>query len=69
MNALNDTIHTYIEIGTAAEMYIKRKVQTKGEDTGMLSGYFVVKGIIQKPGGFIRTGALVIDVHELRKDR
>jgi hypothetical protein len=67
MNSFNDTINTYIEIGTATEMYFKRKVQTKGEDTGKLNGYFVVKGIIKKPAGFNRRGALVMDVHDIGK--
>jgi hypothetical protein len=69
MNAFHDTINLDIELGTAAEKYFKRKVHTKSGETNTLSGYYAVKGGIKKPGGFIRTGALVIDVHELRKDR
>ncbi|MCK5684851.1 hypothetical protein KAJ27_12050, partial [bacterium] len=62
-----DTIIGYVEIGTAGEMYFKRKVKTKGGGRSQIKHSFVVKGIIRKPGGFISKGALVMEVHELGK--
>jgi hypothetical protein len=62
-----DTIIGYVEIGSAGEMYFKRKVKTKGGSRGETKHSFVVKGLIKKPGGFIRQDALVMDVHELGK--
>jgi len=65
MNSFNNTINAYIKTGTAAEMHFKRNVQTEGREAGKLSGYFAVRGIIKKPGSFIRAGALVMDMHEI----
>jgi len=62
-----NTILGYVEIGTAGEMYFKRKVATKGGTRGEIKHSFVVKGVIKKPGGFIREGALVMEIHELGK--
>jgi len=62
-----DTIVGYVEIGTAGDMYFKRKAKPKGGTRGETKKSFIVKGIIKKPGGFIRQNALVMDIHELGK--
>ena len=62
-----NTIIGYLEIGAAAEQYFKRKAKAKGGSRGSTKNFFVVKGVIRKPGGFIRTNALVMEVHELGK--
>lgn len=62
-----DTIIGYVEIGSAAEMYFKRKVATKGGGRGETKNSFIVKGVIRKPGGFINEGALVMEIHEMAK--
>ncbi len=62
-----NTIMGYVEIGTAGEMYFKRKVATKGGTRGKTKNSFVVKGIIKKPGGFIRKDALVMEILEIGK--
>ena len=62
-----DTIIGYVEIGSTAEMYFKRKVATQGGGRGETKKSFIVKGVIRKPGGFINEGALVMEIHELGK--
>ena len=62
-----NTIMGYVEIGSSGELYFKRKVATKGGSRGETKNSFIVKGVIRKPGGFIRNGALVMEVHELGK--
>ena len=62
-----NTIVGYVEIGTAGDMYFKRKVKTKGGTRGETKHSFIVKGEIKKPGGFISKGALIMEVHELGK--
>lgn len=67
MKSRSNTINAYIEIGTEAEKYFKRKVRSKGGQTSKFSRSFVVKGIIKKPAGFLRKGALVMQVIDLGK--
>jgi len=67
MKSRSNTIIAYIEIGTEAEKYFKRKVQSKGGSTDKQRSSFVVKGVIKKPGGFIHEGALVMQVNEMGK--
>jgi uncharacterized protein DUF1565 len=60
------TIFAYLEIGAEAEHYFKKRVQSKGgAGWAETTNQFVVKGIIRKPGGFIREGALVMEVVEM----
>ncbi|MCP4040612.1 MAG: hypothetical protein GY731_01480, partial [Gammaproteobacteria bacterium] len=62
-----NTILGFVEIGTAGDNYFKGKVATKRGTRSKTKKTFVVKGVIKKPGGFIREGALVMEVHELGK--
>lgn len=67
MKSGRDTIIGYVEIGTAGEKYFKRKVKTMGGGRRETNKFFIVKGIIRKPGGFIRKDALVMEIHQLGK--
>ena len=62
-----NTILGFVEIGTAGEMYFKRKVKPQRGTRSSIKKSFVVKGIIRKPGGFITKDALVMEVRELGK--
>ncbi len=62
-----DTILGFVEIGTAGEMYFKRKVKPQRGTRSSTKKSFVVKGIIRNPGGFITKDALVMEVRELGK--
>ncbi len=67
MKSNMNTILGFVEIGTAGEMYFKRKVRPQRGTRSSTKKYFVVKGIIRKPGGFISKDALVMEVHEMGK--
>jgi len=64
----SETILAYLEIGAEAEHYFKKKVQTKGGERGETTHNFVVKGVIRKPAGFIREGALVMEIKEMTRN-
>lgn len=61
-----DTILGFVESGSAADMYFQRKVVPKRGSRDEVSTSFVVEGVLHKPGGFIREGALVLEIHAIR---
>ena len=60
-----ETILGFVEIGSAGDMHFRKKVVPKRGSRDETASSFVVRGVIRKPGGFIREGALVMEIHDL----